>query len=99
MKMAFAGYAGRIPTFLDPRDPRPAREQFAERYIDGWEPFDGFEMLALPDGSFALKYPGDPLRREVAHGVFRDELIVLFESDWVAIVQRADASYEIARMT
>jgi hypothetical protein len=32
---------GLIPGFLDERDPRPAKEQIAEKYLGGWLPLPG----------------------------------------------------------
>ena len=37
---------GLIPSFLDLDDPRPAREQFNERYVAGWNKFEGFTFDA-----------------------------------------------------
>lgn len=45
---------GFIPSFLDIDDPRPAGEQFDERYK--WKPFRGFKMQQ--NGN--LVYPGYP---------------------------------------
>lgn len=98
MTIPFFGYAGAIPTFLDAADPRPAREQINERYRwGGWKPFTGFKLVRSAAGEFSLVYPDDPPRRAVAFGQLREELIVLFESDWLMILQR-DGSYEIARV-
>jgi hypothetical protein len=87
---------GILPHWLDEGDPRPAREQLDEHYAHGggWRPFSGFEM---DPETFAIKYPGDPAHVPLAGLMFRNELILFYESAWVAIIQR-DKTYEIARM-
>jgi hypothetical protein len=86
---------GYLPGFLDPNDPRPAREQFNERYArgGGWSPMKGHQLR----GDNSLEYPGDPRIHPIAQTWLRDELILLYPSDWVAIVQR-DRSFEVCRM-
>lgn len=86
---------GFIPHFLYESDPRPAAEQFQERYVfGGWRPFQGFTMAA--DGS-NIVYPGDPPMRLIAETKLREETIRLYECAWVAILQ-PDGSFEIAHM-
>lgn len=89
---------GLIPEFLSEDDPRPAREQFNEAYAHGggWRPFEGF-VMAGPDDLYWLLYPGDPPTRSLACCRLRDELIIVYQHAWVAIVQ-PDGTYEIARM-
>ena len=86
---------GWLPSFLDVDDPRPAKEQFHERYAHGggWNPFKGFEMRK----GYSIKYPGDPAHKPLAQAKLRDELIVFYDYAWVAIIQ-PDGSFEIARM-
>lgn len=90
--------AGLLPLFLNDRDPRPAREQLHESYAHGggFQPFEGFDLKRLGVG-FALKYPNDPLMKEVARAQLRQELVVLFEYDWVGIIQ-PDETFVVARM-
>lgn len=89
---------GVLPMFFDEADPRPAREQIHERYAHGggWNSFSGFELKMDKRGRH-LVYPEDPPMREIARGKLRDELILLFECNWVAIVQKDD-TYEVARI-
>ena len=89
----FFHLTGYIPTFLDANDPRPAREQFASRYIAGWLPFQGFKLLK----NNSLKYPGDPALPPIASAMLRNELICIYRHAWVAIIQ-ADRSFEVCRM-
>ena len=83
---------GHLPEFLDLGDPRPAAEQFDERY--GWRPMDGWTMDPM---TCVITYPGDPRLVPVAAAEFRDEVICVYEFSWVAIIQ-PDRSYQIARM-
>lgn len=86
---------GFLPDMLREDDPRPAREQLDSgyRHGGGWDPFKGHELLA----NNAICYPGDPPLYPVAETKLRDELILLYEHDWVAIIQ-PDRSFEICRM-
>jgi len=87
---------GILPQFFDEADPRPAREQINENYAHGggWHPFEGFELGQDKKGYY-LDYPEDPPMREIARAKLRDETIVLFQYDWVAIIQK-DGTFEIA---
>jgi hypothetical protein len=89
------GHLGLLPWMLDENDPRDAREQFNERYAHGggWHPMGGFKLN--PNNS--LKYPGDPVLEPLAHLQFRNELIVFYDSSWVAIIQK-DRTFEVCRM-
>lgn len=87
-------HLGLLPEFLYESDPRPAKEQFNERYVyGGWDSFKGFELTP----SNALVYPGDPPQIPLAQAKLRDELIVFYNHDWVAIIQ-PDRSFEVCRM-
>ena len=92
---------GLIPEFLDEKDPRPAKEQFAEKYAHGggWHPIEGFNVTRRGhgNGGIVLKYPGDPALEPIAFWAFRDELIVVYPYALVAIFQ-AGGEYEVARM-
>lgn len=83
---------GMLPCFLWENDARSAREQFDTRYCSGWEPFDGFTITKR-----GLEYPGDPPLRLLAEAKFRDEVVRLYDSSWVAIIQ-PDGSFEVSRM-
>lgn len=87
---------GYLPSFLDLADPRPAAEQFDERYAHGggWRPMDGWSM---DPHSCAIEWPGDPRLIPIAATEFRDEVICVYEHAWVAIIQ-PDRSYQICRM-
>jgi hypothetical protein len=85
---------GYIPSFLSKDDPRPAKEQFNANYpFGGWRPMQGFRLR--DDNS--LSYPGDPPLRPIAETQLRDELILVYPSAWVAIIQR-DRAFEVARL-
>jgi hypothetical protein len=88
---------GWIPAFLSPDDPRPAREQFDERYAHGggWRPMKEWHVgdANLP----TIQYPGDPALQPVAFTHFRDELICIYPHAWVGIFQ-LDGTFEVSRM-
>lgn len=85
---------GFIPSFLDENDPRPAAEQFDSNYISGWRPFQGFKLNMA---TLELEYPNDPPTVPLAYAEFRNELIVVYQHAWVAIIQW-DKSFEVSRM-
>jgi len=86
---------GFLPSLVDDRDPRPAREQFHANYGygGGWDAQPGFTML--PDRS--LSYPGDPPLPLLAYTKLRDEEIRFYDCSYVVIVQE-DGSFEACRM-
>jgi hypothetical protein len=88
---------GMIPDFLDYEDPRPAAEQFNERYAHGggWRPHNMTKFKLLKDGS--IKYPGDKAMKPRAAWQFRDERIIVYDMALVLILQK-DGSFEISRM-
>lgn len=93
---------GYIPSFLSNNDPRPAREQFRENYIDGWRPTSaGFKLapgLMIEDRDIpALTYHGDPKLPPLAYARLREELIIVYPRAWVMVLQ-PDDSHEIVRM-
>lgn len=95
--------AGFIPSFLYLGDPRPAAEQFNERYAHGggWFPFGKDDWALIQPNSvlnrYTLKYQGEEKYAALAFTQLRDETIVVFEYAWVAIVQ-PDGTFEVARM-
>jgi hypothetical protein len=86
-------HLGAIPEFLDEADPRPAKAQFAERYVSGWSPMQQWELRP----GHILKYPGDPAMKPLARLDFRDETILLYQYAFVVIVQK-DGAFEVSRM-
>jgi hypothetical protein len=91
-----ADMLGLLPDMISEDDPRPAKEQFDSNYQHGggW--------VAMPRFSFdpsskAIRYPGDPPMRHIAHTHLRDEWILIYPHAWVCIVQ-PDGSFEVARM-
>lgn len=87
---------GFLVSFLRTDDPRPAREQIDERYVGGWCDFEGF-TLTIDLAGATLNYPGEPPMHGIAFCSFRKERVILFEHDWVAIVQ-LDGSFKVARL-
>lgn len=85
---------GAIPQFLDLDDPRPAAEQFNERYVyGGWHPQSGFYCTTR----YRLQFPGDPELSPLAVMMLRDETIMIYDLAYVAIWQK-DGTFEACRM-
>ena len=85
-----------LPFFLRKDDPRKAAEQFNERYHHGgWRSF-GKGQFKLSAANH-LKYPGDPPLAPLAMCKLRDELVVLYPAEFVAIIQ-PDRSFDVARL-
>lgn len=86
---------GMIPHWLSESDPRSASLQLDNCYGHGggWNSFPGFKLRE--DNS--LKYPGDPPLLPIAELRLRDELILIYEYSWVAIVQ-SNRTFEVCRM-
>ena len=93
---ANADHVGLLPEFLDERDPRPAKEQFHQNYSHGggWFPIQGFERDPRNN---VLRYPGDPPLQPLARMRLRDEIILVYQYGFVAIIQK-DGSFAVARM-
>lgn len=91
--------AGLLPKFADENDPRPIREQLDESYAHGggWQSFPGFTLRKNGMGNYSLIYPDDPPRRELTRAPFRGQLVVLFESEWVGIIEN-DELVDVSRM-
>lgn len=85
---------GYIPSFVDARDPRKAREQFDANYAHGggWFPMRGWSLL---EGD-RIKWE-DEVYDPVATLKMTGERVVIYSHAWVAIIQD-DGSFEVARM-
>lgn len=100
---------GILPDLLNVYDPRPVKDQLNETYDHGggWRPIKGFTLKAVAPGlpvesrdvlaKLTAHFPNDPPFREVSRTIMGDELLVLFECDFMAIIQR-DGSFEMARV-
>jgi len=88
---------GYLPEFFNERDPRPAREQIHENYAHGggWRPYQGFTVG--PDRLTLLSSEGDPPMKALATAMLRNEMLIVYEYEWLAIYQ-PDGSVEIARV-
>ena len=84
-----------LAPMLNDNDPRSAKDQLHSGYLQngGWDPFQGFKLT----GNNSLKYKGDPPLHPIAKTQLRNEVILLYKSDWVAIIQ-PDRSFEVSRM-
>lgn len=87
---------GYIPSFLDENDPRPAYEQFDDRYRHGggWRPFEGFTLAE----DLTLHFPGDPPFKPLAWTTLREEVIFIYQHAWVLIWHLPTKQWEVARM-
>lgn len=75
---------GYILGYLDEADPRTAVEQFAAKYISGWRDISSkVEFSSFMD---QFTYPGDPPMQRLASYKFRDEMLYLYQSGWVAVI-------------
>jgi len=88
-------HVGLIPNMLDQDDPRPVKEQLDAGYQHGggWRPMSKFKQLK--DGTAV--YPGDPPMPPRAMIHVKDEIVIIYDYGFVAIVQK-DGGFEIARM-
>lgn len=85
---------GLIPAFMSEHDPRPLAEQIAENYCGGWDSFKGF---TFDHGTGTLKYPGDPDMYPLASSIMRSEIVYIYPSAWVCVVQKGGA-FDVARI-
>ena len=86
---------GLISGMLDVSNPAPARDQFNANYQHGggWRPSDKF---TLGDDD-SLGYPGDEPLHPLAEITFRDERVLIYESNFVAVIL-PDRSFEVCRV-
>jgi hypothetical protein len=89
-------HLGALPTMLSEFNTAPAKQQLDHGYAfaGGWQPFKGFVL----NKDNSLSYPGDPPLRPIASAQLRDELVLLYDGNWVAIIQ-PDRSFEVTRMS
>jgi hypothetical protein len=76
-------------------NPLSAKEQLNIGYSQygGWRPMQGFTL----DDNHRLCYPGDPPQKPWAVTKLRDEMIFVYHSDWVLILQWNN-TFEVCRM-
>ena len=94
---SFLDLIGFIPSFLNERDQRPAKEQINANYAHGggWNGFEGFSIVS--DDPMTIVYPGDPELQAIARMTLHNETIYIFPDAWVMIMQE-DGTWEIARI-
>jgi len=89
---------GFLPEILRPEDPRPAREQLADRYAHGggWSPF-GKGQWTLGE-NMVLKFPGDPAMKPLAALPLplSKETVVLYPHQMVVVIGLH--SFEVVRL-
>lgn len=85
---------GYIPQWFKQNDARTAKQVINDCYaFGGFRPFKGFRLNA--DNS--LKYPGDPPMMPLAQTKYNDQLLIVYQHSWFAIIQ-PDGSLEVARL-
>ena len=92
------GWLGLLPAFFSETNPASAVEQINRHYQHGggWNAFKGFKIIHS-NGLPTLVYPGDPPQLCLAITRFRDETVILFEGNWVCVMQ-PDGEFEVARI-
>lgn len=87
-------HVGQIPFWLSEENPKTAAQQINDGYpFGGWRHFEGFVLRE----DNTIKFPGDPAMKPIAEMKLREELILVYQSDWVAIIQ-PDRTFEICRI-
>jgi hypothetical protein len=90
---------GLIPAIIRQEDPRPVREQVADRYAHGggWHPF-GQGAWRLGSG-MKLQFPGDPAMKPLAATTMplSGEVVYLYAHSMI-LVMNSDHNYEVSRM-
>lgn len=90
---------GMLPFFVQADDPRPAKEQIAERYPFGWNNFAGATLKNAEElGQAQFCYPGDPPFTEIARTLVNNEWVILFPFDWVVCYNRDTGDIDVARI-
>ena len=96
---------GLLPEIIWQDDPRPAREQFNDRYAHGggWNPMKGWLFKPGPDGEATLVFQSNDEEddaeeyREMSRTTINSEILILFDCEFLAIVQ-PDGSFEVDRV-
>lgn len=88
-------HLGFIPCWFIEGDLRRAEQVIDDcyRHGGGFRQFKGFALRA--DNS--IKYPGDPILKPLASAQYGDELLVFYDSAFLAIIQ-PDRSFQITRV-
>ena len=89
-------YLGLLPEIIQSTDPLPVREQIAEHYAHGggYSPMDGW---TLDTASNNISYPGDEPLIPRASLLVRDELVIVYDYAFVAIIQK-NGDFAVQRM-
>lgn len=90
---------GLIPAIICAEDSRPVKEQIKTGYAHGggYNPMSGFILVHKEGGTATLRYPGDPAFKEWGRAQIGEELVIVFDCGFVAIVQ-SDNTFEVTRM-
>jgi len=91
---------GLIPEIITDRDPRPVHEQIESGYAHGggWRPMPGFRLTCSSvAGKSVLNYPVDPALHEISRAQIGEELVMVFDCDFVVVVA-ANGGFAVTRM-
>lgn len=90
-------HVGMIPTFLNILDRRPAVDQINEGYAHGggWRPLSGYKMDFK---NFSLTFAGDTRKSPIAIIPLNDELVLVYEYGYVAIIDAITKTVAVARL-
>lgn len=90
-------HVGMIPTFLNILDSRKAVDQINEHYAHGggWRPLSGYKMDFK---TFSLTFAGDARKLPIAIIPLNDELVLIYEHGYVAIVHAVTKAVDVARL-
>lgn len=88
---------GLVPHFFWNSDPRPAKDQLADRYAHGggYRPIAGFTMD--PDTA-DLQFIGDPPFRAVAEAWLRTERLLFYSNCSLLAIVQPDGSFVVTRV-
>lgn len=90
---------GLIPSFITSLDD-PLWEQIDHGYTHGgWRDFDGFKVLSGgADEPYSIQYTGDPVYEELGRIQTDDQVLIMFEHEWVLWQNLTSKETKIARI-
>lgn len=86
---------GMLPFFAWESNPKSVKEQINDNYKHGggWQSMKGFTL----NKDTSISYSDDPPQHPIAIANLRDEIIFVYESSWVLILQ-PNGSFDVARV-
>lgn len=89
---------GLLPFIITSYDPRPVKDQIADRYEHGggWEPYDD-GAWAVDETDWVIQYPGDPPLRPRWITRVNGETVRVYRHA-IVCVEHADGTHHVLRM-